>query len=48
MVDLYDSQNKQLVWRGRSSGELSNSGNKNRKNLEKAVDKMFKNFPPKR
>jgi len=48
MVDLYDNQNKQLVWRGRSSGKISDSGDKNRKNLEKAVDKMFKDFPPKK
>lgn len=46
VVDLFDSKTKQLIWRGSSSDTLSNNSNKNIKNLDKSVEKMFKNFPP--
>jgi Domain of unknown function (DUF4136) len=48
VVDMYDASNKQLIWRGTSTDTLSNNPEHNEKNLDKAVDKMFKNFPPKR
>jgi hypothetical protein len=47
VVDLYDTHNKQLIWRGVSSEALSNNPEKNEKKLDKAVDKMFDHFPPK-
>jgi hypothetical protein len=46
VVDLFDTKSKQLVWRGSSSDTLSNNSEKNIKNLDKGVDKMFKKFPP--
>ena len=46
VVDLFDAKTKQLVWRGSSSNTLSNNSDKNIKNLDKGVDKMFKHFPP--
>jgi len=46
VVDLFDTKTKQLIWRGASSGTLSDNSNKNIKNLDKGVEKMFKNFPP--
>jgi hypothetical protein len=46
VVDLFDSKSKQLIWRGSESDTLSNKSDKNIKNLDKGVDKMFKNFPP--
>ena len=46
VVDLFDAKTKQLVWRGSSSDTLSNNSDKNIKNLDKGVQKMFKNFPP--
>jgi Domain of unknown function (DUF4136) len=46
VVDLFDSKTKQLIWRGSESDTLSNKSEKNIKNLDKGVDKMFKNFPP--
>ena len=46
VVDLFDSKTKQLIWRGNSSDTLSNNSNKNIKNLDKGVEKMFKKFPP--
>lgn len=46
VVDLFDAKSKQLIWRGNSSDTLSNNSDKNIKNLDKGVNKMFKNFPP--
>jgi hypothetical protein len=46
VVDLFDSKTKQLIWRGASSDTLSDNSNKNIKNLDKGVVKMFKQFPP--
>jgi hypothetical protein len=46
VVDLFDSKTKQLIWRGAASDTLSNNSDKNIKNLDKGVDKMFKHFPP--
>jgi hypothetical protein len=46
VVDLFDTKTKELIWRGSSSGTLSNNSDKNIKNLDKGVDKMFKHFPP--
>jgi hypothetical protein len=46
VVDLFDAKTKQLLWRGASSDTLSNNSDKNIKNLDKGVEKMFKNFPP--
>jgi NADPH:quinone reductase-like Zn-dependent oxidoreductase len=45
VVSLYDSKQKELVWRGIAENTLSNNGNKNQKNVEKAVEKMFKQWP---
>jgi NADPH:quinone reductase-like Zn-dependent oxidoreductase len=45
VVSLYDSKQKELVWRGIAENTLSNNGNKNQKNVEKAVQKMFKQWP---
>jgi hypothetical protein len=46
VVDLFDTKTKKLVWRGTSSDTLSNNSNKNIQNLDKGVEKMFKQFPP--
>jgi Domain of unknown function (DUF4136) len=48
VVDMYDPSSKHLIWRGTSSETLSGNPEHNEKNLDKAVDKMFKNFPPKK
>ena len=47
VVDLFDAKAKNLIWRGSSSDTLSNNPNKNTKNLDKGVEKMFAHFPPK-
>jgi len=46
VVDLFDTKTKQLIWRGTASDTLSNNSDKNIKNLDKGVEKMFKQFPP--
>jgi hypothetical protein len=46
VVDIFDAKNKEAIWRGTSSNTLSGDPQKNAGNLNKAVVKMFKNFPP--
>jgi hypothetical protein len=46
IVDLFDAKTKQLLWRSSGSDTLSNNSSKNIRNLNKAVEKMFKDFPP--
>jgi Domain of unknown function (DUF4136) len=48
VVDMYDRANKQLVWSGRVTKTLDTSANqeKKQKNLDKAMQKLFKKFPP--
>jgi hypothetical protein len=45
VVDIFDGK-KNLMWRGIAQDELSDKTEKNIKKLEKASDKMFKDFPP--
>ena len=49
VLDMYDPATKQLVWTGRVSKTLDPSANegKKQKNLDKAMQKLLKNFPPK-
>lgn len=47
VVDLVDAQKQELVWRGIASDTLSDKPEKNQKKLQKAMNKMFKKFPPK-
>ena len=48
VIDLRESAGKQLVWRGDVSKaiDLNRDPNKNYKTLQKAVTKLFKNYPP--
>jgi hypothetical protein len=48
VVDIYDAANKQLVWTGRATKTLSPSKNqqKDLNNLDKAIAKLLKNYPP--
>jgi hypothetical protein len=48
-VDMYDSTNHTLIWRGVASKTLDPKAKpeKQEKNLDKAVAKLFKNYPPK-
>jgi hypothetical protein len=46
VVDLFETNTKKLVWRGSASDTLSDKSDKNIKNLDKGVQKMFDHFPP--
>jgi len=48
LVDLFDPAKKQLIWRGDASKtlDLKKDPDKNYKNLQKAMTKLFKNYPP--
>ena len=46
VVDIFDPKTKTLVFRGTAEDELSDKPEKNAKKLEKASEKLFKNFPP--
>ena len=45
-LEMFDTRTAKLIWRGSSSDTLSSKPDKNIKNLDKGVQKMFKNFPP--
>jgi len=45
VVDLYDAKTKSLIWRGIAQNTLNSNGNKNQEMVEKAVQKMFKQWP---
>ena len=49
VLDLYDPATKQLVWTGTATKTLDPSSNqeKNQRNLDKAMQKLLKNYPPK-
>lgn len=48
-LDMYDSSNHSLVWRGVASKSIDEKAkpDKQQKNLTKAVRKLLKNYPPK-
>jgi hypothetical protein len=46
VVDLFDTKTQKLIWRSSSSDTLSDKVDKNTKNLDKGVSKMFQHFPP--
>ena len=45
IVSLYNPKTQELVWRGIAQNTLNNNGNKNQQMIEKAVQKMFKQWP---
>lgn len=49
VLDMYDPSTKQLVWSGKATKTINPSSNqeKNQKNLNKAMAKLLKNYPPK-
>jgi Domain of unknown function (DUF4136) len=46
VVDIFDAKTKEAIWRGTASKTLSSNPDKNAKNLNKAIGKMFERFPP--
>lgn len=47
VVDIFDTQNHKLLWRGKQSDALSSNPEKNEKKLSNDLHKMFNKFPPK-
>jgi hypothetical protein len=50
VIDMADASHKQLVWRGMGTKEIDTKAkpDKRDKSIKKAVDKIFKNYPPKK
>ncbi len=50
VLDMYDRAEKKLVWRGMASKTLDAKAkpDKKQKNIDKAAEKMLKNYPPKK
>ena len=48
-LDMYDPSKKELVWNGQARKSVDTKANpeKRQKNLDKAMTKLLKNFPPK-
>jgi hypothetical protein len=46
VVDIFDANTKDLIWRGTASKTLAGNPQKTGDNLSKAMAKMFRNFPP--
>jgi len=48
VLDMYDPATKQLVWTGRATKTIDPNSNqeKNQKNLDKAMAKLLKHYPP--
>lgn len=47
VVELADAKNQQLLWRGSATATISDNSDKNIKTLDNALNKLFKNYPPK-
>jgi hypothetical protein len=47
VVDMFDAKTKNLVFRGTASDELDKDPKKNEKKIDKAAQKLFKDFPQK-
>lgn len=45
IIDLYNAKAQSLVWRGIAQDTLSNNSNKNQQLIQKAIQKMFKQWP---
>jgi hypothetical protein len=45
IVDLYNAKGQSLVWRGVAQNTLNDNGNKNTQMVQKAVTKMFQQYP---
>ena len=50
VIDMADAGHKQVVWRGMATKEIDTKAkpDKRDKSIKKAVDKIFKNYPPKK
>ena len=47
VVEIADNNGRTLLWRGSATDTLADNSDKNIKKLNGAINKLFKNFPPK-
>ena len=47
MVDLYDTNTHNLVFRGKATADVKKNSEKEAALVQKSIDKMFDHFPPK-
>lgn len=45
-INIFDAKTKQMVFRGTAQDDLSDKPEKNAKKIDKSVQKIFKDFPP--
>ena len=45
-VDIGDARTQRLLWMGSASDTLSDNPSRNERQLNRALDRMFRNFPP--
>jgi len=48
VVDMWDPKEENLLWRGTASATVTDKPEKKEKKINKAAEKMFKDFPPRR
>jgi hypothetical protein len=46
VIDVFDSKTKEALWRGTASKTVSENPQTNAETLNRALEKMFRNFPP--
>lgn len=47
VIDMFDTHNKQLIWRGISQGEVNSNPDKQRRAIYEDIHKLLYSFPPK-
>lgn len=47
IINLFDTQNKQLIWRGISQSEIKSNPQKEQQAIYQGIRKLFYTFPPK-
>ena len=46
ILDMWDAQKKQLVWRATASDTVSDNPQKNAETIRKAATKLLEHYPP--
>jgi hypothetical protein len=46
IVDLVDTQRREMVWRGRATDTVGSDREERQEQMREAMDKLFANFPP--
>jgi hypothetical protein len=47
VIDIYNTAEKMLIWRGTVTGTISEDQRENAKKIGKGVEKVFDKYPPK-